>query len=472
MNQKLRKPERPSRTRPLAVLGSLLTLLGMGCVSPGLGAESILIKPEIQFQRMEGFGGFGGHAVSLEIQSLPFAERTKTLDLLFGTDGARLNILRCEIPSSGQRLPFTHPMYLRGFIYDFADDKGDSAQFFVMREALRRSEVIFNGCVFSPPPGWKSNQSTAEGGTLLPDQYTNFADYLASYLTFYRNFRNHPIQVLSLQNQPDQALAGSSCLWRPEELAAFLKVVVGQFTARGAAAQLMLPDTRWDAVSAFLGPLVADPELKKMVGYVSGQSGTENMSSRTALTELCREQSWKIWQTYYQKAEGPDDSEMARAMDLAITAVRDLTESEVTAWLFGPLVAPADSPRAGLLRRERNSTKVLKSYSAMSQFSRFIPRDAVRISAEGGGKLPFVAFRNPSYNGMILVIVNPSTEQVAQHIEVRGWTLERAMAYRTSATEECSIVQLPAESGSRRTLSLEPRSILTLVAQMRRTTIN
>ena len=51
---------------------------------------------------------------------------------------------------------------------------------------------------------------------------------------------------------------------------------------------------------------------------------------------------------------------------------------------------------------------------------------------------------------------------------MRGWNLERLMAYRTSESEDCAAVPLPAESGPKLTLTLEPRSITTLVAQIRR----
>ena len=51
---------------------------------------------------------------------------------------------------------------------------------------------------------------------------------------------------------------------------------------------------------------------------------------------------------------------------------------------------------------------------------------------------------------------------------MRGWNLERLMAYRTSEREDCAAVPLPAESGPKLTLTLQPQSITTLVAQIRR----
>ena len=57
---------------------------------------------------------------------------------------------------------------------------------------------------------------------------------------------------------------------------------------------------------------------------------------------------------------------------------------------------------------------------------------------------------------------------MTETVELRGWNLERLAAYRTSEKEDCAAVPLPAESGPKMTLTLEPQSITTLVAQIRR----
>ena len=69
---------------------------------------------------------------------------------------------------------------------------------------------------------------------------------------------------------------------------------------------------------------------------------------------------------------------------------------------------------------------------------------------------------------MPVIFLNTSTEPTQETLEMRGWNLERLMAYRTSEKEDCATVPLPAESGPKTTLNLEPRSITTLVAQIRR----
>ena len=128
-----------NRTLAWALLASLP-------ISLQAQSKPILIQPEIQYQRLDGFGVTVGNGSAKELMALPATERTRLLDLVFGSDGARANIVRSEISWKGQRLQMTHPLYLRGFMYYFADEENETAQFNLLREALKRGEVLWNSC--------------------------------------------------------------------------------------------------------------------------------------------------------------------------------------------------------------------------------------------------------------------------------------------------------------------------------------
>jgi O-glycosyl hydrolase len=432
----------------------------------------ILVQPEIQFQRMDGFGATSGNGCAQEIYALPQAERTKILDLLFGPDGARMNILRNEIWWTGKRLPFTHPLYLRGFVYYFADEENETSQYFLMREAQARNEMIVNSCVWTPPPQWKTNNSPQDGGELLPTHYEDFADYLLGYLQFYKRLRNQDIQILSLQNEPNKKQAGQSCLWSGEQLRDFVKIVGKRFKQKGVSTKIMLPETEWEQVSSYLQPILKDAEARPLLSYVSAHShGASESSSgmeKAAMKDISKKLTLKLWQSEFAIAQGVHSQDIPDGLQLAGQMLHDLIESDCHAWVYWAFLAPAGwSGRQGLLARQGNSVSPTKRFWCFTQFSRFIPRDAVRISALGG-IVPVIAFRNPEYNGLILVLVNPTADAVTENVELRGWTMERTVAYRTSDKEDCSQVSLPPESGSKRSLSLTPQSVTTIIAQIRR----
>lgn len=429
--------------------------------------KPILIQPEIQYQRLDGFGITTGNGVAKELMVLPAAERTKLLDLLFGPEGARFNIIRAEVSWAAKRLPLTHPLYLRGFMYYFADEEEETAQFNLFREAQKRGEIYWSSCVWSPPPPWKTSQSQ-HGGELLAKHYEDFATYLAAYVEFYRNLRYQKVDVLSLQNEPNQAKATPSCVLKTGELKALLKAVGKRFAERGITTKLMLPDVGWDQLADYLRPIVDDPEARGLVSHLSAHSTDTESPGRAFAKELSKRQNLRLWQTEYAL---PDDDRfigIEGGLRLAGSIWSDLLQAECQAWLYWAPVPPSGwSGRLGLFDKSGPTWKATKRFWSLSQFSRFLPRNSVRISASGGSSA-VIAFRNPQYNGIVVILLNPSRQAVTETLETRGWNLERMIAYRTSETEDCQPFPLPAESGSKSSIHLEPASITTLVAQIRR----
>jgi len=418
---------------------------------------------------MDGFGAAGVNGCAREIYSLAEPQRTKLLDLLFGADGARINILRNEIWWTGKRLPFTHPLYLGGLVYYFGDEENESAQYFLMREAQKRQEIILNSCVWSPPPQWKTNNSFRDGGELLPSHYEDFADYLLGYFQFYKKMRNQDFQIVSLQNNPNAKLPIQSCLWNGEQLRDFVKIVGNRLRQRGYPTKIMLPEVEWEQADTYLQPILADPEARRMISYLSVHSSGKSSSGRTALKNLSKSETLKLWQSEFAVPQRRDSPEIDDGLLLANQMLEDLVQADCHAWLYWTFITPAGSAerKQGLLERMGTSFQPTKKFWCFTQFSRFIPRDSVRVSVQGNTS-PVIAFRNPEYNGMTLVMINPTIDPVTENLEVRGWTIERLVAYRTSEKEDCVQIPLPAESASKRPLVLEPKSVTTLVAQIHR----
>jgi O-glycosyl hydrolase len=447
-----------------------VVLVQLASLPTGLRAQSkpILIQPEIQYQRLDGFGVTIGNGSAKELMALPVAERTKLLDLVFGSDGARANIVRSEISWSGQRLQMTHPLYLRGFMYYFADEENETAQFNLLREALKRGEILWNSCVWSPPPQWKSHPSPDGRGELLPKHYADFATYLAAYIEFYKKLRFQEVHVLSLQNAPLNSQAAAGCLWNPGQFKEFLKVVGKVFKERGIPTKIMLPELGWNDLNPFLQPILEDPEAKGLVSYLAAHSLEVESPGRSLAKETYKRQNFKLWQTEFDLPVAEESAGIAGGLKLATHLLNDLTLAETQAWLYWTLLPPSGwTGRLGLLDRAGSTFQPSKRFWSFVQFSKFLPRNSVRVSASGGS-VPFVAFRNPQYNGIIVIFLNRSSQPAQETLEMRGWNLERLMAYQTSENEDCAAVPLPAESGPKTTLSLQPRSITTLVAQIRR----
>jgi O-glycosyl hydrolase len=430
-------------------------------------AKPILIQPQIQLQRMEGFGVSIANGCAREIRALPEADRARLLGLLFGADGAHLNIVRTEIWWTGKRLAYTHPLYISGLVYSFGDEDNESAQYSVVREILKKYEVLLNACVWSPPPAWKSNHAYQEGGALLTEKYEDFAEYLYGYLNFYKSLRSLDFFALTLQNAPDQKKDQQSCVWTGDQLKNFTKILGNKFKQRKVPTRIMVPDSEWDQIGSYLSPLLEDRDLKETGFYLSAHSYKESIVFRNAVRELSKKNNLKLWQTEY--ATPPGYEGMEDGLRLAGRILEDLNQAECTAWLYGT-VFPTEVNRAasGLVARGQPSFQLPRRFWCYSQFSRFISRDYVRISTSGG-TLPVTAFRNPLYNGITIVFINPTVGEVSEKIELRGWTMENSKVWRTSDKEDCLPIAVPVQSGAQYSLALPPLSVTTLVAQLHKT---
>ena len=159
-----------TRLSTMAALGGALF-----AQSTGPQSKPILIQPEVQFQRFDGFGITLGNGAAKEIMGLPESERARLMDLLFGSEGTHFNLIRNEITWAAKRLPMTHPLYLRGLRFYFVDEENETDQFNLLREAQKRNEVIPYSCSWSPPPLWKTNLSENDGGELTTNHYEDFA---------------------------------------------------------------------------------------------------------------------------------------------------------------------------------------------------------------------------------------------------------------------------------------------------------
>ena len=348
------------------------------------------------------------------------------------------------------------------------DDENETDQFNLLREAQKRNEVIPYSCSWSPPPLWKSNLSESRGGELTTKYYDDFAYYLGAYIDSYKKLRFLEVPFLSFQNDPKNPGPFQSCLWSPDQTREFLKLAAKQFKVQGIRTQFLLPELDWSSLAEFLDPIMADPEARQWVAVIAAHSYTGDNKDRLKIKEISKRLNVKLWQTEYALPLAEDFAGLDGGLRLAEQIINDLLYAECQAWFYWvPLASPLWKGRSALLDGDSNSFKLTKRFWCLAQFSRFISNNSVRIMTSGGTS-QVIAFRNPGYTAIALVLMNHSAEPVHETIQTRDWNLERTAAYRTSQAEDCAVVPLPGESGSKLSLTLTPRSITTFTAQIRR----
>ena len=456
-----------ARSSPTTVLG--LILLAWAPASLGQ-PEPILIQPQIRFQQVDGFGVSGSNGCAEDIRNLPSAERLRLFDLLFSPKEAGLNILRNEIGWTGQRIPITARLRLTGLTFSFGGDERENAQFSLLRQARKRQDVLLSSCLWTPPPAWKSNQALDGSGFLLARHYRDLAEYLVGYVEYHEKLRGQPVHLVSLQNRPDGADLPVGCRYGANQLRELAKMVGERFREKRIRTRLMVPEAGWKETLPFLKTLLDDREVRPLLSHVGVQSSVEPNPGADAVDQLVRRHNFNLWQTQFTSPAGNSD-EMDDALELAQSLIADLLRGS-RAWLYGPIFATEAQPgRLGLLERTKTGFRAPKRFRALTQFSRHIPRGAVRVYARGGDA-PVAAFRNSADRQLVVVLVNPKEEAVEEDIELRGFRLEGIEFFRTSADEDNRAAEPTPEAGSRLHLTLAPRSINTLRASLKRAPSN
>src|SRR4051794_28595952 len=117
---------------------------------------------------------------------------------------------------------------------------------------------------WTAPAAWKTNNSRVNGGKLKTDYYDDYANHLNSYVQYMRG-QGVPIDVVSIQNEPDWHPDYDSMDWSGDELRTFVR-------DQGAKIQ----NTRLMVAEAvnlnygYTDPTLNDATARANIGYIGG----------------------------------------------------------------------------------------------------------------------------------------------------------------------------------------------------------
>ena len=200
----------PGVCKPILIAG-LAGLTFWSMSSCGHAADTIEFS-SIQEQTFDGFGAAQAFDCSaLSLQAPDEATQAAYYDALFSD--LNLSILRLDLK------PSFSPISGR---FDYATAVKASGQEAVINAARARNPKIrVMYTVWSPPAYMKTNNSLI-GGHLATSSYDRFGAYLAEFTRqFYVN-EGYPVDLVSLQNEPDLTVGYDCCVYSPQEYAAVL----------------------------------------------------------------------------------------------------------------------------------------------------------------------------------------------------------------------------------------------------------
>lgn len=195
--------------------------------SVDVGEENTVVNlyPELLYEEFEGFGGAITDSAAYVYSLMYPAQKQKMLETYFSPGQMNYKMVRIHMDSCD----FSTEMYeavsdendteLKSFDFSRTEKYIIPMLRDAEKEAGRKLEIMLSP--WSPPSFMKSNGLRKHGGSLKPEYYTMWAEYLCRYISEFQK-RGFMVKRISLQNEPKAVQTWDSCVYTAQEEKRFL----------------------------------------------------------------------------------------------------------------------------------------------------------------------------------------------------------------------------------------------------------
>ncbi len=319
-------------------------------------------------------------------------------------------------------------------------------------------------------------------GRLRRDKYEDYADLLADYAKNFEDKMGAPLDIISIQNEPNWKTDYESAYWDGIDLRDFLLVMEERFPKKGVTLGegglgVMMPEfENFDInFNDMIKPSLDAPNAEKILTHIalhqynanfdsSGKTGAKAFPGITASGK-------RFWQT---EVSGSGPAQPAGlGIDNAIFFAKmihyDFTLVEMNAFLFWWLWSNSGSTTGSLIRVEGNDVLPAKRFYAMGQFSRFIRPGWHLIISDTAPRIGVhsSAYRNPNTKEIAIVLINERNSTLDVTLDLNEAEFAELNIWRTSENESLSSIGRQRISRGKATISLPPKSITTLYGNVK-----
>ena len=303
------------------------------------------------------------------------------------------------------------------------------------QKATARGAIVF-ASPWSPPAYMKDNNNTVDG-SLLPEHYGDYANWLNSFVSTMNN-NGVPLYAVSVQNEPNINVTYESCSWTPAQMFNFMVNNAGAINTR-----VIMPET-----FNYL-PSYADPILNNATG--------------AANTDICAHHwygnnQYQLWTNAYNKGKDiwmteffSDDQSLNASIATAVDIHNSLTINYENAWVWWWVKNQSCNiiTDAGINKR---------GY-VMGQFAKFVRPGYKRVDVTGSPNIS--AYTNGTK--AVIVAINSGSARATQSFNFQNGTVTSVTPYTTSATKNLQPAASINVSTNNFKYTLEPKSVTTFV---------
>lgn len=407
---------------------------------PDTTSAMIVVDAAMAYQEMIGFGAAISDASAYLINRRLGVQRDAIMHELFGRDsGIGLSFIRT--PMGASDFSPTHYSY-----DDVPPGQADPAlaRFSIDADRADKLPVIKQAFAINPAvklvaspwsaPGWMKTSGSLILGSLRPDAYATYAQYLLKFVRAYEA-EGVPVFAVTLQNEPaHEPKDYPGMLLDAKARAELTGRHVGPLFARsGATTHILDWDHNWDMPAEPLS--VLDDSVAGR--YVAGVAWHCYAGDVSAQTRVRAEHPSK--DVYFTECAGGDwapvfaDNLKWNVSTLIIGATRNWARG-VALWNLaldengGPHLGGCGNCRGVITINSRTGSVTRNvEYYALAHASKFVRPGARRIaSTTDVGKLQTVAFLNVDDGSRVTIVLNTGSTETSFVIRERG----RSFGYR------------------------------------------
>lgn len=448
-------------------------------------------KVEIQWnEENQVIDGFGVAQAGWSAELFKHSKRDSVVALLFGPNGLNINMLRGQVfphywenendttfhTEDNVDMPLSDPYFATAT----SDDLDRRGQLWVTKVAKNQYNV--DKLFFSTwtPPAFMKTNGAREQGSLKPEYFQRYAEYLAAFCKAYKQ-AGLDVYAISPVNEPNFATPDwNSCKWSEADLANFIVNNMGPtFQHEGISPKIVFGEVaQWSTF--VLGAL----------NLVSAKKYVENvMKANPAVTQYASvaaghgydipkipyefpivpydeavSKGLDVWLTEISTTYDDFDASMANGIKWAEKFYKFLAKANVNALIWWAGARPT-SNNESLIQLNDDSYLVTKRFDTFGNYTRYIKSGSVRINANKAlgvsGDLLVSSFKKDKE--YVIVAVNKSSNSVSTTLSVNGAAINgNLQGYLTDANNrwaETDPVQPNADSTY--SITLPPSSVVT-----------
>ncbi|WP_421938610.1 glycoside hydrolase family 30 protein [Pedobacter sp.] len=394
------------------------------------GNPSIEVDPKTTFQTMDGFGyTLTGGSASL-INALPTAQKDKLINELFGSadDAISINYIRISIGASDlSATPFTYNDLPAGQTdvnldkFSIAKEQEDLIPILKKIVAINPKIKIL-GSPWTAPAWMKTNNSFI-GGSLKPEYYQTYANYLVKYIKAMKA-EGVVIDAITPQNEPLHPGNNPSMYMEALDQANFIKTALGPiFEKAGISTKIIVYDHNADKPEYPI-TILNDPEAKK---YVDGSAFHLYAGEITALSKVHNAHPDKNLYFTEQWVGGPSnfgEDLKWHVSTLLIGAPRNWSKNVLEWNLAADANYNPHTDKGGCtscLGAITISPAISRNvaYYVIGHASKFVQTGSVRIASNISNNLQNVAYKTPE-GKIVLIVCNGNNSSTVFNIKYNG----------------------------------------------------